>query len=148
MKNNDKHNFKCPLCFYKCVLYSELINHYITNHKNDPEFKFRCNYCQRIFTKADSFNKHLQRKPACRGLINNDDTINPTYQEPANQLTSEVVNQDCNEGKIILIIFWIFLNVLHQSSPNNSNFKKLSESSSPKILVKNSLILPRTQKTS
>ena len=58
-----EYNFRCNLCFFKCVLHDELMKHYLRNHRQDPQFMIECRQpgCGSTYKKWNSFVKHMSR---------------------------------------------------------------------------------------
>lgn len=96
MEGNEERRFKCSLCFFECALQNNLIDHYLKNHRYDPEFKIQCNErgCGATYTKWKSFTAHLARKHHNEEQ-NADELAEPMQLGVADRIQ---IGQENNEG--------------------------------------------------
>ncbi|XP_066588077.1 uncharacterized protein [Prorops nasuta] len=97
----------CTMCYYKCISYSNLMNHILRYHRFDPLFKIQCVHhgCGSTFKKWKSFRQHLFRKHPNYARLNNDII---SHQEDHNDFLYAIddnscdrCNEDSDEGELV-----------------------------------------------
>lgn len=95
----ETDQFKCPLCFFKSTIHSELMKHYFKVHKQDEDFEIICRECDKKFKKLRSFQQHLLRKHPNEGIAEQNNAV-PRHPHQVNFEIdqNDLMDQDHAEG--------------------------------------------------
>lgn len=94
---NNLRTYQCAMCSYQCAVYHRLLQHYIRNHKQDPQFCVTCVQpgCGATFKKWKSFRQHVFRKHRLECHVNLNEVVQQIECE-----NQDLINDETIEGKV------------------------------------------------